>query len=33
MTKYKKVIKLLDDTTNKPSKIITRNWVEKNDKS
>ena len=33
MTKYKKVIKLLDDTTNKPSKFITRNWVEKNDKS
>ena len=33
MTKYKKVIKLLDDTTNKPSKFITINWVEKNDKS
>ena len=31
--KNQKIIKLLDDTTNEPSKFKTRNWVEKNDKS
>ena len=30
---YQKIINLLDDTTNKPSKFRTRNWVEKNDES
>ena len=30
---YKKIINLLDNTTNKPSKFRTRNWVEINDKS
>ena len=31
--KYQKIINQLDDTTNKPSKLITRNWVEINDES
>ena len=30
---YQKMINLLDDTTNNPSKFRTRNWVEVNDKS
>ena len=31
---YQKIINLLDDTTtNRPSKLRTRNWVEVNDKS
>ena len=30
---YQKIIKLLDDTTNQPSKFRTRNWVEINDES
>ena len=25
---YQKIINLLDDTTNQPSKFRTRNWVE-----
>ena len=29
--KYKKIIKLLDDTTNQPSKFRTKNWVEMNE--
>ena len=28
---YRKLINLLDDTTNQPSKFRTRNWVEIND--
>ena len=28
--KYQKVINQLDDTINKPSKFIRRNWVEIN---
>ena len=28
--KYQKIINLLDDITNQPSKFITRNWVELN---
>ena len=28
---YQKIINLLDDTTNQPSKYRTRNWVEAND--
>ena len=28
---YQKIIKLLDNTTNEPSKFRTRNWVEIND--
>ena len=31
MMEYQK--KLLDDTTNQPSKFRTRNWVEINDES
>ena len=27
---YQKVINLLDNTTNEPSKFITKNWVEMN---
>ena len=27
---YQKIINLLDDTTNQPSKFRTRNWVERN---
>ena len=30
---YEKIIKLLDDITNQPSKSRTRNWVEINDES
>ena len=30
---YKKIINLLDDTTNQPSKFRARNWVEINDES
>ena len=30
---YQKMINLLDDTTNQPSKFRTRNWVEINDES
>ena len=30
---YKKIINLLDDTKNQPSKFRTRNWVEINNKS
>ena len=28
---YQKIINLLDDTTNQPSKFRTRHWVEIND--
>ena len=28
---YQKMINLLDDTTNQPSKFRTRNWAELND--
>ena len=28
---YQKIINLLDNTTNQPSKFRTRNWVEIND--
>ena len=31
--KYQKIINILDDTTNQPSKFRTRNWVEINDES
>ena len=30
---YQKIINLLDETTNQPSKFRTRNWVEINDES
>ena len=30
---YQKIINILDDTTNQPSKFRTRNWVEINDES
>ena len=30
---YQKIMNLLDDTTNQPSKFATRNWVEINDES
>ena len=30
---YQKIISLVDDRTNKPSKSRTRNWVEINDES
>ena len=30
---YQKIINLLDDTTNQPSKFRARNWVEINDES
>ena len=30
---YQKIINLLDDATNQPSKFRTRNWVEINDES
>ena len=33
MMEYQKIINLLDETTNQPSKFITRNWVEINDQS
>ena len=28
---YQKIANLIDDTSNKPSKFRTRNWVEIND--
>ena len=31
--KYQKIINLLDDTTNQPTKFRTRDWVEINDES
>ena len=31
ITEYQKIITLLDDTTNQPSKFRTRDWVDKND--
>ena len=30
---YQKIINLLDNTPNQPSKSITTNWVELNDES
>ena len=30
---YQKIINLLDDTTDEPSKFKTRNWIEINDES
>ena len=30
---YQKIINLLDDATNQPSKFRKRNWVEINDES
>ena len=30
---YQKIANLIDDTSNQPSKFITRNWVEINDES
>ena len=30
---YQKIANLIDDTSNQPSKIRTRNWVEINDES
>ena len=30
---YQKIAKLIDDTSNQPSKFRTRNWVEINDES
>ena len=30
---HQKIIKLLDGTTNQPSKFRTKNWVEMNDES
>ena len=30
---YKKIIDLLDNTPNQPSKFETKNWVEINDES
>ena len=30
---YQKIINLLDNTPNQPSKFRTKNWVEKNDES
>ena len=30
---YQRIINLLDDTRNEPSKFRTRNWVEINDQS
>ena len=30
---YQKIMKLLDDTTNQPSKFGTRNWLEINNGS
>ena len=30
---YKKIANLIDDTSNQPSKFITKNWVEINDES
>ena len=31
--KHQKIINLLDDSTNQPSKFRTRNWAEINDES
>ena len=28
---YQKIINLLDNTPNQPSKFMTKNWVERND--
>ena len=30
---YQKIINLLDNTSNQPSKFITKNWIEINDRS
>ena len=30
---YQKIINVLDDITNQPSKFRTRNWVEMNDEA
>ena len=30
---YQKIANLLDDASNQPSKLITKNWVEINDES
>ena len=30
---YQKIVNLIDDTSNQPSKFRTRNWVEINDES
>ena len=30
---YQKIMNLLDNTTNQPSKFRTRNWIEINDES
>ena len=30
---YYKIVNLLDDTTNEPSKLRIKNWVEINDES
>ena len=30
---YQKIVNLLDNTSNQPSKFMTRNWVEINDDS
>ena len=30
---YKKIAKLIEDTSNQPSKFRTKNWVEINDES
>ena len=30
---YQKIINLLDDTTNQPSKFRKRNWIKLNDES
>ena len=30
---YQKIINVLDDATNQPSKFKTRNWIEINDES
>ena len=30
---YQKIINLLNDESNKPSKFKTKNWIEINDKS
>ena len=31
--KYQKIINLLGNTPNQPSKFRTKNWIEKNDES
>ena len=30
---YQKIINLLDNTSNQPSKFMTKNWIEINDQS